>query len=212
MYTLGKNVNATLSSLLPFFMSRTQRSKTFSQYTKEPFLLNTVHQSAYQKSNETAWMLHRCATKGHSKMGNLAVSGRSFQILATWGHCMIMMQHEVTVMDNWHNNGPQDVVTVSLCIQYAINKTHLCSLSRTYACPDIPHRPHGPLEPQHWYRQTAHPHDTAHAVCHLSWNSDNRDSSVKRTPLQHARHRGMWAIAHSSRFTTTGCSQGRDPD
>ncbi|XDV35048.1 hypothetical protein PO909_005094 [Leuciscus waleckii] len=49
--------------------------------------------------------------------------------------CIIMLQHEVMVVDEWHNNGPQDLVTVSLCIQHAINKMHLCSLSITYACP-----------------------------------------------------------------------------
>ncbi len=51
------------------------------------------------------------------------------------GPCIIMLQHEVMVVDEWHNNGPQDLVTVSLCIQNAINKMHPCSLSLTYACP-----------------------------------------------------------------------------
>ena len=51
------------------------------------------------------------------------------------GQCIIMLQHEVMVVDEWHNNGPQDLVTVTLCIQNAINKMHLCSLSITYACP-----------------------------------------------------------------------------
>ncbi len=37
------------------------------------------------------------------------------------GPCIIMLQHEVMVVDEWHNNGPQDLVTVSLCIQNAIN-------------------------------------------------------------------------------------------
>ncbi len=46
-----------------------------------------------------------------------------------------MLQHEVMVVDEWHNNGPQYLVTVSLCIQNAINKMHLCLLSITYACP-----------------------------------------------------------------------------
>ncbi len=63
----------------------------------------------------------------------------SFQKLCTdpfnMGPCIIMQQHEVMVVDEWHNNGPQDLVTVSLCIQNAINKMHLCSLSITYACP-----------------------------------------------------------------------------
>ncbi len=63
----------------------------------------------------------------------------SFQELCTdpcnMGPCIIMLQHEVMVVDEWHNNGPQDLITVSLCIQNAINKMHLCSLSITYACP-----------------------------------------------------------------------------
>ncbi len=46
-----------------------------------------------------------------------------------------MQQHEVMVVDEWHNNGPQDLVTVSLCIKNSINKMHLCSLSITYAFP-----------------------------------------------------------------------------
>ncbi len=49
--------------------------------------------------------------------------------------CIIMLQHEVMVVDEWHNNGSQYLVTVSLCIQNVINKMHLCSLSITYACP-----------------------------------------------------------------------------
>ncbi len=59
----------------------------------------------------------------------------SFQELCTdpcnMGPCIIMQQHELMVVDEWHNNGPQDLVTVSLCIQNAINKMHLCSLSIT---------------------------------------------------------------------------------
>ncbi len=50
------------------------------------------------------------------------------------GPCIIMLQHEVMIVDEWHNNGPQDLV-ISLCIQNAINKMHLCSLSITYTCP-----------------------------------------------------------------------------
>ncbi len=38
----------------------------------------------------------------------------SFQELCTdpcnMGPCIIMLQHEVMVMDEWHNNGPQDLV------------------------------------------------------------------------------------------------------
>ncbi len=91
-----------------------------------------------------------------------------FQELCTdpcnMGPCIIMLQHEVMVVDERHNNGTQDLVMVSLCIQNAINKMHLCSLSITYTCP---YHNHGPLNPQCWHQQTAHPHDTIHAVCHL---------------------------------------------
>ncbi len=63
----------------------------------------------------------------------------SFQELCTdpynMGPCIIMLQREVIVGDEWHNNESQDLVTVSLCIQNAINKMHLCSLSITYVCP-----------------------------------------------------------------------------
>ncbi len=104
-------------------------------------------------------MIIACAIKGHSKMciftvlwgsENRSVSGVtticsknwdvfSFQELCTdpcnMQPCIIMLQHEVMVVDEWHNNGPQDLIAVSLCIQNAINKMHLFSLSITYACP-----------------------------------------------------------------------------
>jgi hypothetical protein len=37
--------------------------------------------------------------------------------------------------DEWHDNGPQDLVTVSLRIQIASNKMQLCLSSVAYACP-----------------------------------------------------------------------------
>jgi hypothetical protein len=51
------------------------------------------------------------------------------------GLCIIMLKHEVMAADEWHNNGPQDLVTVYLCIQIAIDKMQLCSLSVAYVCP-----------------------------------------------------------------------------
>ncbi len=45
----------------------------------------------------------------------------SFQEFCTdpcnMGPCIIMLQHKVMVVDEWHNNWPQYLVTVSLCIQ-----------------------------------------------------------------------------------------------
>jgi hypothetical protein len=49
------------------------------------------------------------------------------------GPCIIMLKHEVMVVDDWHDN--QDLITVSLCIQIAINKTQLCLLPIAYSCP-----------------------------------------------------------------------------
>ena len=49
--------------------------------------------------------------------------------------CIIMLKYKVMAADEWHDNGPQELVTVSLCIQIAIDKTQLCSLSLAYACP-----------------------------------------------------------------------------
>ena len=37
--------------------------------------------------------------------------------------------------DEWHDNGSQDRTMVSRCIQIAIDKMELCSLSVAYACP-----------------------------------------------------------------------------
>ncbi len=96
----------------------------------------------------------------------------SFQELCTdpcnMGPCIIMLQHEVMVVDERHNNGPQDFVTVSLCIQNAINKIHLCSLSITNVCPyHNPSATMGHSISQHWHQQTTHPQDVIHAVCHL---------------------------------------------
>ena len=49
-------------------------------------------------------------------------------------HTIIMLKHEVMAVDERHNNGPQELVTVSLRIQIAIDKMQLCSLSVVYDC------------------------------------------------------------------------------
>jgi hypothetical protein len=51
------------------------------------------------------------------------------------GLCITLLKHEVMVANALRDNGLQDLVTVSLCIQIAINKLQLCSLSIVYACP-----------------------------------------------------------------------------
>jgi hypothetical protein len=51
------------------------------------------------------------------------------------GQCIIMLKHEVMAANEWPDNGPQDLITVFLCIQIVIDKFKLCSLSEAYACP-----------------------------------------------------------------------------
>ncbi len=126
----------------------------------------------------------------------------SFQELWTdpcnMGLCIIMLQHEVLVVDEWHNNGPQGLITVSLCIQNAINKMNLCSLSIAY---------HTITPPPPWATRSttltpANRSLTQRHTCCLpsALYSENRDSSMKRTPLQSARRHWMWAFGHSSRL------------
>ena len=51
------------------------------------------------------------------------------------GPCIIMLKHEGIPADKWHDNGPQDLVTVFLGIHITTDKMELCSLSIAYACP-----------------------------------------------------------------------------
>jgi hypothetical protein len=51
------------------------------------------------------------------------------------GQCIIMLKHKVMAAAKWHDNGPQNLITVSLCIKIAIDKLQLCLLSVAYACP-----------------------------------------------------------------------------
>ncbi len=65
---------------------------------------------------------------GHARTGMFSAFRNCVQIFTTWSHALSCWR-EVRVANEWHDNGPQNVVTVSLCIQIAINKMHLCSLS-----------------------------------------------------------------------------------
>jgi hypothetical protein len=49
--------------------------------------------------------------------------------------CIIMLKHEGMAADESQDNGPQDLITVSMCIQTGIDKMQLCSLSVAYSCP-----------------------------------------------------------------------------
>ena len=46
-----------------------------------------------------------------------------------------MLKHEAIEVEEWDDNEPQDLITVSLCNQIAIDKMLICLLSIAYACP-----------------------------------------------------------------------------
>ena len=78
---------------------------------------------------QSCWILAgtgtRCCTRRskhpkHAQWVTCLVSMQdSFQELCTdphdMGPCIIMLKHEVMAVDEWHYNGPQDLVKVSLC-------------------------------------------------------------------------------------------------
>ena len=69
---------------------------------------------------------------GHGRTGAFSASRNCVQILVTWGRAL---KHKVIAADDWHDNGPQDPIMISLCIQFAIDEMQLCSLSIAYSCP-----------------------------------------------------------------------------
>jgi hypothetical protein len=87
----------------------------------------------YQKHPKHAqWVTRQYA--GHGRTGIVEL-----QELCTdpcdMGPSIIMLKHEMMAADEWQDNGPHDLVTVSLCIQIAFDKIQVGSLSVTYACP-----------------------------------------------------------------------------
>lgn len=45
------------------------------------------------------------------------------------GLCMITLQHEVMVADEWQDDGTEDPITITWHIHNAVNKEQLCLLS-----------------------------------------------------------------------------------
>ncbi len=82
------------------------------------------------KSNQTQTGTNELTNQTRTGKPNMGTETQG----STWKHKTQFWAWR-QVVDEWHNNVPQDLVTVSLCIHNAINKMHLCSLSITYACP-----------------------------------------------------------------------------
>lgn len=125
-----------------------------------------------------------------------SASGNCGQILAT------------VVVDEWHNSGPQDLVTLSLCIQCASIKCALCSLCKTYASSY-----HNPTTTTgrsvHWHQQTTHPQDIAHTVCHLPWTvKKNKNRFIHEEHLSNTPDAIECERLPAQTATSMDCSQG----
>ncbi len=70
---------------------------------------------------------------GHWRTGIFSASRNCVQILATWGRALSCCNMKWW---SWMNGTTMGLrISSHLCIQNAITKMHLCSLSITYACP-----------------------------------------------------------------------------
>ncbi len=133
----------------------------------------------------------------------------SFQKLCTdpcnMGPCIIMLQHEVMFVDEWHNNGPPGSRHVSLCIKNAINKMHLCSLSITWT--PLPSWANLSTTLTSANRSPIRRH-TVTAICPVQWNPgfmcEENTSSKCQMPLN-------VSICPLKTVTTTNCSQVETP-
>ena len=65
---------------------------------------------------------------GHGRTGTFSASRNCVTDPCDMRPSIIMLKHEVMEEDEWHDNGPRDLVAVSLCFQIAINKMQLCLL------------------------------------------------------------------------------------
>ena len=84
--------------------------------------------------NMFQWATYFVSMQAMEELGHFQLPGFVFTDPCNMGPCIIMLKHEVMVADEWHDNGPQDFGTVSLCIQIDIDKMQLCLLSIAYVC------------------------------------------------------------------------------
>jgi hypothetical protein len=66
------------------------------------------------------WVTGLVCMQAMEELGHFQLPGTVYR------PCIIMLKHEVMVVDEWHDKGPQDLLTVSLCFLIAINKMQLC--------------------------------------------------------------------------------------
>lgn len=99
------------------------------------------------------------------------------------GPYIILLQQEVLVIDEWHNNDSQGIIMLSHQLNTHVINVHNIFLPALQASHHL-----GPLDPQNWHQQTAHPHHAANCPeqCNLRFI--------------HARRHQMSAFAYWSRL------------
>ena len=76
------------------------------------------------------WVTCLVCMQAMEELGHFQLPGIVYRSLPP---CINMLKRELMAGDERHNNGPQDIIAVSLCIEIAIDKMYLFSVA--YACP-----------------------------------------------------------------------------
>ena len=84
---------------------------------------------------QSCWILPGTGTRCRSRASQTSSMGEELGHFQLPGIVYRSLRHRADMaVDEWHDNGPQDLIMVSLSIQIAIDKMQLCPLSVAYAC------------------------------------------------------------------------------
>ena len=70
-------------------------------------------------SKHAQWVRCLVSVQAMEELGHFQLPGIVYRDPCDMGTCIIMLKYEVMAADEWHENEPQDLVTVSLCTQIA---------------------------------------------------------------------------------------------
>ncbi len=165
-------------------------------------LNNAVVYADPEHSKHAQWVTCPVSMLAMQELGFFSASRNCVQILATWGRALSMLQHEVIVVIEWHNNGPKGSSSRYHCgIQNAINKCHLCFIGHNIRLAHtITPPPPGPLRSQTLTSVNRSPTCNHTRCLHIMPCTVKPGFIREETPLN-------MSIAHFKSVTTTNCSQ-----
>jgi hypothetical protein len=126
------------------------------------FFFNRLRKVAGYWGETETWVTCLVSVQAMEELERFQLPGIVYRSLRYGGPCVIMLKHVVMAAGEWRDNGTRDHVTVSMCIQIAIDKMQLCSLSVMYACPYHNPSTTPALCSQRWHQQTTSPHNAIH--------------------------------------------------